>query len=312
MKYAFLPSCVNSVVTIHLGCLLKYYAHASMPASFLILPHRECDGTATEESIFASSGAAFQHGVDLYGNRTLKTMIVPGTNEFRYEAIMEISLTPEFALLQSCENSEAIPVDVLRYTLPSRYCEADKLHDFARDRFGYLPYGFTQAQAICDWVGQNFEYLHGSGSATLSACEAIQRGYGVCRDFAHIVIALCRALDLPARYVAAYIPIMHGNELDGENDIGIDFHAYAEVFLHGRWHVFDARYNQPLNGRIKIAHGMDAVDAAFATFYGNVKVMNFEVWARQIEQRPVAQGIRAITPAGKENEHEHAGRQPGF
>lgn len=171
---------------------------------------------------------------------------------------------------------------MLRYTLPSRYCESDKLTGFAHETFGHVPRGVARAQAICHWVAQHIEYRYGSGSPTLSACEAMQRGYGVCRDFAHVLIALCRAADMPARYVAGYIPLMPGNEVEGDSDIGTDFHAYAEVYAGGRWRTFDARYMQPLAGRIKIAHGMDAVDAAFATFYGNVDILRFEAWARQV------------------------------
>jgi transglutaminase-like putative cysteine protease len=282
------PPYLRSVATIHLGCTLGYRACMPTLASFIIQPHRQCAVNVLKESLLASSGSALKHGFDQHGNCVLTTTLVPGPNEFRYEAIVELPHSAEFDALHCCAASAGdMPLQVLRYTLPSRYCESDKLHDFAREKFGHLPRGFTQAQAICDWVGHHFEYRHGSGDATLSACDAMQRGFGVCRDFAHIVIALCRAIDLPARYVAGHIPIMAGNEIIGENDIGIDFHAYAEVYVNGYWHTFDARYNQPLKGsikgRIKIAHGMDAVDAAFATFYGNVDVLGFEVWARQVE-----------------------------
>ncbi|MGV3741675.1 MAG: transglutaminase-like domain-containing protein [Burkholderiaceae bacterium] len=300
MKHDIDSSFLIQAPVIRLGCVLGYYTHAGTPAAFLVLPHVQCAATVLDESWSTSSGASLRHSLDMFGNRLLTTTLLPGHNELRYEANLELFYATEPAVLQSCSDPAlGIPFDVLRYTLPSRYCESDKLSGFAREKFGHIPRGFAQAQAICDWVRQNFEYRHGSGDATLSACEAMRRGHGVCRDFAHIVIALCRALDLPARYVAGYIPIMEGNEIDGDNDIGTDFHAYAEVYVNGTWHTFDARYNQPLKGRIKIAHGMDAVDAAFATFYGTVDVLQFKVWTRQSE--PVGMRSDSVVNASRNN-----------
>lgn len=285
------PSGATDTAVVRVGCELAYNADEAMPAAFLIQPHMSA-GTVMEEEIFSSTGAFFESGVDTHGNSVLRTVLVPGYNEFRYEAVLIIQRSADILILPNQAASAVhMPPEVMRYTLPSRYCESDKLVSFATASFGHLPGGAAQTQAISDWVHHHFEYRYGSGDSSLSACEALQRGYGVCRDFAHLFIALCRALDLPARYVAGYIPIMQGNEVEGENDIGVDFHAYAEVFLNGVWQTFDARYGQPLKGRVKIAHGMDAVDAAFATFYGNVTPRKFAVRAEQIAAPPVDPGL---------------------
>jgi transglutaminase-like putative cysteine protease len=141
-------------------------------------------------------------------------------------------------------------------------------------------------QAICDWVHNNIEYRYGSGRPDLSASEVIEQRYGVCRDFAHVVVALCRTFNLPARYVSGHLP-----------DIGFvvsshpeDFHAYCEVYLGGRWFTFDARFNAPRTGRIKLSHGLDAVDGAFATIYGEACLSYFEVWTYQVNPKEVGIG----------------------
>ena len=131
------------------------------------------------------------------------------------------------------------------------------------------PTGFTTTSSIASLPGR----------PDISAAQIIERGYGVCRDFAHCTIALCRAINIPARYVTGHLPDI------GHVDPGspMDFHAYSEVYLGDRWHVFDARYNEPRIGRIKIAQGLDAVECAFATVYGPAKMTKFEVWAYQVD-----------------------------
>jgi transglutaminase-like putative cysteine protease len=173
---------------------------------------------------------------------------------------------------------EELPPELLRYTLPSRYCDSDKLFDFAWEHFGHVPHGMLRVQAICDWVHGNIEYRFGSGRPDISASEVIARRYGVCRDFAHAAIALCRAFNLPTRYVTGHLPDI------GYVDPGspMDFHAYLEVYLGGNWYTFDARYNVPRIGRVTLAHGLDAVDGAFSTIYGAARLTYFEVWAYQV------------------------------
>jgi transglutaminase-like putative cysteine protease len=179
-----------------------------------------------------------------------------------------------------------LPFELLRYTLPSRYCDSDKLMNLAWHQFGQVPHGLPRVQAICDWVHNHIEYRLLSGRPDLSASEVIERRYGVCRDFAHAAIALCRSFNLPARYVTGHLPDI------GYVDPGtpMDFHAYFEVYLGQEWLTFDARYNVPRIGRVKVAHGADAVDGAFATIYGEAKLTHFEVWAYQVNPQEVSVG----------------------
>ena len=179
-----------------------------------------------------------------------------------------------------------LPAELLRYTLPSRYCDSDKLFNFAWKHFGQIANGHERVQAICDWVHNNIEYRYGSGRPDLSASEAIEQRYGVCRDFAHVVVALCRTFNLPARYVSGHLP-----------DIGFvvsshpeDFHAHCEVYLGGRWFTFDARFNAPRTRTKRPPHGLDAVDGAFATIYGEARLSYFEVWTYQVNPKEVGIG----------------------
>jgi transglutaminase-like putative cysteine protease len=214
-------------------------------------------------------------------------MLMPGRNEIRHDALVAVSSLPD--------NREGpvngvpvaqLPCELLRYTLPSRYCDSDKLLNFAWNNFGQIPHGLQRVQAICDWVHNNIEYRFGSGRTDLSASEVIERRFGVCRDFAHAAIALCRAFNLPARYVTGHLPDI------GYVDPGtpMDFHAYCEVYLGQEWFTFDPRYNVPRIGRVKVAHGADAVDGAFATIYGEANLTRFQVWAYQVNSQQVSVG----------------------
>jgi transglutaminase-like putative cysteine protease len=137
---------------------------------------------------------------DSYGNITCRSMLMPGRNDIRHDALVAVS-----SLSDNREGAvdtvpvAQLPTELLRYTLPSRYCDSDKLLNFAWNLFGPIPHGLPRVQAICDWIHANIEYRFGSGRTDLSASEVIERRYGVCRDFVHVAIALCRAFNLPAR-----------------------------------------------------------------------------------------------------------------
>jgi transglutaminase-like putative cysteine protease len=225
---------------------------------------------------------------DAHGNAVMRTVLQPGLTLVQYDAILVVPRHPDPPELDWDSNEEKplLSMETLRYSLPSRYCESDKLGALASQLFGAYPKGLATAQAICEWTHRHIEYRYGSGDATLSACDAITRGYGVCRDFAHVMVALCRVLDMPTRYVAGYMPLFEATD----SDIGIDFHAYVEVYVAGAWHVFDPRHNRSHIGRIKIAHGMDAIDVAFATIYGRVATELFQVWSYPVDHSTVRVG----------------------
>ena len=150
---------------------------------------------------------------------------------------------------------------------------------FASDRFDACPPGAQTVRAICDWVHLNIEYRFGSGSPHITASETVSRGYGVCRDFAHTVAALCRTFNIPARYATSHLPDIAAQD----SGLPMDFHANVEVYLDHRWFAVDARFAGPRIGRVRIACGMDAAETALSTLYGNVDLVNFEVWNYQID-----------------------------
>jgi transglutaminase-like putative cysteine protease len=180
---------------------------------------------------------------------------------------------------------EKLPVETLVYLLGSRYCETDRLGEY----FGKVPKGWRLVQAICDYVHDHIAFGYAHANPTKTAYDAFQEKQGVCRDFAHLAITLCRCMNVPARYCTGYL-----------GDIGVpqepypmDFSAWFEVYLGGRWYTFDARHNIPRIGRILIARGRDATDVAITTLFGPSTLAGFTVVTDEVEEEPVDQAATA-------------------
>ena len=274
-------------LTVRVGCNIAYETTVPTAALFVLKPRLEGSVLVMQERLSFGIGRPAYEFQDTHGNITYRSMLMPGRNEIRHDALVAGSSLPDSREI----NGQLLPVgqlpyELLRYTLPSRYCDSDKLLNFAWNLFGQVPHGLPRVQAICDWVHNNIEYRYMSGRSDLSASEVIGRRFGVCRDFAHTAIALCRAFNLPARYVTGHLPDI------GFTDPGtpMDFHAYCEVYLGRDWLTFDPRFNVPRIGRIKVAHGADAVDGAFTTIYGAATLTNFQVWAYQVNPQAVSVG----------------------
>jgi len=168
---------------------------------------------------------------------------------------------------------EKLPVDTLVYLLGSRYCETDRFTDIAWSTFGKVPRGWTLVQAICDYVHDRVEFGYEHASPTKTAWDAHAEKRGVCRDFAHLAITLCRCMNIPARYCTGYL----GDIGVPPEDTPMDFSAWFEVYLGGRWYTFDARHNTPRIGRILMARGRDATDVAIVTSFGPCTLAGFSV-----------------------------------
>lgn len=173
---------------------------------------------------------------------------------------------------------EYLPDDALVFLLASRFCESDKLLDMTWELFGASRPGWDRVQAICNFVHARIQFSYENARATRTAAEAYQEGIGVCRDYAHLAIAFCRALNIPARYCTGYL-----------GDVGTeppfppgDFAAWFEAYLDGRWYTFDPRNNTPRIGRVLIARGRDAADVAMVTTFGPNTLEAFRVWADEI------------------------------
>ena len=212
--------------------------------------------------------------LDLFGNRVTRVEAQPGVvtfhNDFAIRDDGSPDETPEDAPLTAVAK---LPSEVLVYLLASRYCDSDNLSDFAWSQFGGIGGGAKLVQAICDYVHGRIHFDYGAANPRRTASDGQREGIGVCRDFAHLASALCRAMNVPARYCTGYL-----------GDIGVppdpapmDFSAWFEVFLNGRWYTFDARHNAPRIGRIVMARGRDAADVAISTAFGQPVLKRFEV-----------------------------------
>lgn len=198
-------------------------------------------------------------------NRFIRLEVTePAALNISYSALVDTSfkLTPADQLTQ-VSIADIDPM-VLPYIFPSRYCQSDKLFRFANNKFGKIDNAFEKVVALTQWIHDNVEYLSGSTDSQTSAYDTVTELAGVCRDFAHLGIALCRALDIPARYFTGYAYQLNPP----------DFHACFEAYLGGQWIIFDATQLAPLNGLVKIATGRDAADAAIASIFGNVNCLS--------------------------------------
>jgi transglutaminase-like putative cysteine protease len=267
---------------IKVGCQISYLTQVRVPAVLIVKPPPQPALTTIREQMEIGDAAAAGEYIDGFGNRCQRITLAAGANTIRYEAIVTVPADADVVRADAREvPPEALPPHLLRYTLPSRYAETDKLLGFAWEAFGQVPAGWARARAVCDWVRENVEYKQGVSWPHWSATDAISRRQGVCRDRAHAVVALCRALNMPARYAVSYMP-----DIDVPDDgIPPDFHAYAEVWLEGGWYVFDPHDAVPRKGRVFIASGLDAADAAFATLYGAARLVKLEVWADAVDER---------------------------
>ncbi len=282
------PDAEGYDITVRVGCHLTYEVTGSATLLLNVKPRPDRRHIVLEESLVLGQNLRTDVFDDSHGNRVYRLQLPAGRHEMRHDAIVRVYAQPDnHDLMNTAPLPPAdLPPGVLRYTLPSRYCDSDKLGRFAWEKFGQVEHGWPRVQAISEWVHKNIEYRYGSGLPDLSAWDVLQRGYGVCRDFAHLAVALNRTFNLPARYVTGHLPDI--GMPDPENHM--DFHAYGEVYLGGHWFTTDARFHQPRIGRIKVSCGQDAVDGAFSTIYGGANLSWFEVWAYQIPRGAVAVG----------------------
>jgi transglutaminase-like putative cysteine protease len=268
-------------VSVHVGCDVLYQSEYATPMILTVRPqHNEMQQIVAERRI-PEPFVPIETFSDSFGNQQWRLSVPVGSFRLRYDAVVRVPAGADPVLPQLDKMPiELLPGEVLTYTLPSRYCQSDLLMDESWQLFGDVRPGWAQVQAICDWMHANIAYAKGSTSTT-SAVDVFAEGRGVCRDFAHLAITFCRALNIPARYVCGYLP-----EIAVEPDpTPMDFHAWFEVYLEGGWRTFDARHNSPRIGRILIASGRDAVDVAWATIYGGAQLTHMGVTALEVDEQ---------------------------
>ena len=236
------------------------------PSEFVFLIHaaQGMGQSLVQEHLQIEPPTAFRtYSDDSSGNRFLRFQASAGPLKLVYRAVVDRQIE------QADLNAPEVPVhdlpdDVLHYLMPTRYCESDLLGPNAAELFGQLVKGHSRVQAICDWVRGNIDYRIGSTIATTTAREVFMQRAGVCRDFAHLSVTFCRALNIPARLVSGYATFAEPPP---------DFHAVFEAYLGGRWVMFDPTGMSPLDQIVRLANGRDAKDVAFATIFGPARML---------------------------------------
>jgi transglutaminase-like putative cysteine protease len=275
-------------VTLRVGCSLAYEVTGTASLLLNLQPRPERNHAVIFEALTLGNNLPAEAFQDTHGNRVWRVTLAPGSNCFRHDAIVATTSQPDNSDLPSASpvSPGELPLSLMRYTLPSRYSDSDKLTQFAWEKFRHVEHGLPRVRAISQWLHNNIEYRYCSGRPDLSAWDVLQRRYGVCRDFAHLTVALNRTFNLPARYVTGHLPDIGFPDPNNH----MDFHAYAEVYIGGHWFTTDARFHVPRIGRIKISCGLDAVDGAFSTIYGGATLSYFQVWAYQVRRGSVGVG----------------------
>ncbi len=286
------------MMRVRVGCEFLYEATWPAPTVLLVKARDDDPHRILHETWRPQPDVPAHDYYDLYHNRCQRLTLPVGPSALIYDAVVEISGDPDEVDSSAIQHSvEDLPDDVVIFTLPSRYCLSDALSNTAWELFGGSEMGWARVQAVCDWIHDNIVYgLKSTGLTT--AVDVYEARGGICRDFAHLGVTFCRALNIPARYVFGYMP-----------DIGIpppypamDFHAWFEVYLGGRWWTFDARFNTPRIGRIPIGRGRDAVDVAMVTTYGAANFRQMTVWSDVVtdetEYGPIEDATTAVETDG--------------
>lgn len=266
-------------VRLRVGCEFRLESEGLVPIVMLVRARPNGEHRTVYESHWAKPDVPMREYVDGFGNFCWR-LTAPGRPfTVRYDAIVETDREPDpvhpGAALTPVQD---LPDESLVFTLPSRFVQSDLLLNEAWSLFGQTAPTWERVQAVCDWVHGNVLYEGGSSGPTTTALDVFQSRKGVCRDYALLSVAFCRALNIPARYTFGYLPDIAVEP----PDVPMDFHAWFEAYLGGRWYTFDARHNQPRIGRVIVGYGRDVADVALSTSYGALQLTNFTVWSDEI------------------------------
>jgi len=265
---------------IRVGFDLVYDCPQPTPMMVMLRIHPSRDADVTTPDLLRTDPAIpIETYVDSFGNRCGRVLAPVGKIRFSTDAIVLDSGLTEPVVPEAAEIPvPALPEDSLVFLLGSRYCQTDLMSETAWKLFGSGPTGWAKVQAICDFVHQHVRFGYDHARPTKSAWDVYEERTGVCRDFAHLAITLCRCMNIPARYCTGYL-----------GDIGLppdpapmDFSAWFEAYLGGRWYTFDARHNKPRIGRVLMARGRDAADVALSNSFGMTTLAGFKVWSEEV------------------------------
>lgn len=255
---------------LFVGCDMSLEASETCPTVAMLRPRSGLAQWLASESYQFDPPVRPTEYVDAYGNLCQRFEIQPGAMRIRWSAIVEtddvIAVAP--GVLPTPVSD--LPDEALQFLLQSRYCPSDKMLAQAQQIAGGSPPGYAQVEAIRAWVHQHIAYQYGVSTATTDAIDTLNAGAGVCRDFSHIGISLCRALHIPARMVVGYLYQLEP----------MDLHAWFEAYIGGRWYTFDGTQSEPRGGRVVVAYGRDAADVAFISNYGGLTTTSLRAWVQ--------------------------------
>ncbi len=258
----------SAFVKLHVGCDIVVRATIECPIVAMLRPASGLAQWLSSETYAFDPWVPTVEYVDGYGNLCQRLVVPQGEMRLRVEATVETDAVLAVAPGAPFVPIEKLPDSTLRYLLPSRYCHSDSLVQRALAIVGDATLGYDQVEAIRRFIQAHLEYRYGTSTESTDATDTLNAGVGVCRDFAHVGIALTRALHIPARMVVGYL---HGLE-------PMDLHAWFEAFVGGRWYTFDATQAEPKGGRVVLAYGRDAADVAFISNYGPLETAAMRVW----------------------------------
>ena len=279
---------------IEAGYDIAFYCAQEVPIVLMLSVHPSRQGDLlTEHRIELSPAVEARDYLDAFGNICTRLVAPPGLLEIRNRFLIADSGTPDACAPEALQwEIDRLPEEALVYLLGSRYCDTQKLSDLAWSLFGNIQGGWQRVQAICDYVHDHLEFGYQHARCDRTAAEGHEERIGVCRDFAHLAVTLCRCMNIPARYCTGYL-----------GDIGVprdpapmDFSAWFEVFLGGRWYTFDARHNHPRIGRILVARGRDAADVAISTTFGTAQLARFSVLTEELPEEAAGSSASLAPP----------------
>ena len=271
---------------IRVGYEMVFDIPAPAPMILMLATHPERDGDVRRPGgLKVDPPVPVSAYLDAYGNRCHRLLAPAGRLTLWDDLIVADTGEPD-PVVPAARQAPVpdLPADVLMYLLASRYCEVERLVEPAWQLFGTTPEGWPRVQAVCDWVHANVEFGYPYARATKTAYDVFRERNGVCRDFNHLALTLCRCMNIPARYATGYL----GDIGVPPNPCPMDFSGWFEAYLDGYWYTFDARHNTPRVGRVVMARGRDAVDAALTTGFGATTLEKFVVWTDEVGEEALA------------------------
>jgi transglutaminase-like putative cysteine protease len=266
-------------VLIEIGCHFVFELAQPTHGVLIVEPHPD-ELDRISHAVFTTTPAVPSVSYrDVFGNRCRRLTMPAGRFELGFHAEVDDDGAVDVTDPTATELSpDELPDDVLVYLLPSRYCQSDQLAPFAFEQFGSVEPGWTRVHAISEWVHNFVRFDYGLASPSVTAADVLANGHGVCRDFTHLAVALCRALNIPTRYVFGYLPDI----AVPDPGVPMDFCAWMEVWLGDRWYTFDPRNHEHRIGRCVIGRGRDAADVAMVTTFGQAALQEMTVVAREM------------------------------